>query len=517
MSKNSNGCNYVCAGLDTVYSELNGAVEMYPDRFSFESFDSFLKNNVNKFLTSIGSVVTRLTENSAKRMKILSKGRINTSLVDKYTEVLKRFKECRFLKNCEIIVDSGAYSMQVGYFDRTEIPQFIELYNNCFLKEKSDLFDYAFLLDIVPGSSVNIFNSSEDMEELADKSYMLASQLSDEIRSKLFYVQHFRTPLINKVYRELLKKYGTAFSNFSTGGLVSFSRIGTNIPPYLLYAIPLIYIIDHLKDTNIKKFRFHVLGGSEWKEIISHKMFERIIKDLFDIDVQITYDSSTLFRTVCMGRYTYYTDERLRRVGKLILRSTHLDTYDVTQKTKPTSEDLTNYELFCRLINKAISGTGIATVNSENFKIYEYDDESNIDKSDSLLDLMLNSEEKAKSKFSKLAYIYSTLQMLHVFKEVEEWCIEDSERLYKLYSSCKDSSSKYNELVNELDKLMIMLTGGVRVSSNLIRIRSLSLLNSLNLFKEYKESPKDTLQKCDYLISEYMQKDEVLVSKKNIV
>jgi len=72
-----------------------------------------------------------------------------------------------------------------------------------------------------------------------------------------------------------------------------------------------------------------------------------------------------------------------------------------------------------------------------------------------------------------------------------------------------DRNNFSNSLLEDLDKLMFMLTGGERVSDSLIRFRSLSLFNSLVMLKEYKKNSKDILDKCDYLIKEYMQKDEV--------
>jgi len=502
--------NYVSAGLETIFNDLTLACEKYPERFNVKSISSFLQDNVNKFLISFGTCFSKLPEDKEKRKKILLKGRINDNVIEKFSNILSEFRKNDILNGCNIYVDSGAYSIQVGYFDRSEMEPLIDIYNK-FLLNKSDLFNYAFLLDMAPGSSICIYKSAEDMIKLGDLSYKVSSELPKEVRDKLFFIQHFRTPILNSMYKDLLKKYGSAFSNFSTGGLVSFSRIGINVPPYVMYIVPFIRVLDHAKKNGLKKFNFHVLGGSEWKEIICYKLFEKLIKELFDIEVNITYDSSSLFRVVCLGRYTFFSDEKNRRIGKLSLRSELLDKYKPNEKSN-IFFDKTNYEMFCDLFNESVEGYDIGKLDPNKDYAYEYEMEESEDAiNDSTDDVFLNIAErdvKMKTPLSKLIYICSIFQLFHLFKKVEQWCVEDSEKFYKEFITL-DRNNFSNSLLEDLDKLMFMLTGGERVSDSLIRFRSLSLFNSLVMLKEYKKNPKDILDKCDYLIKEYMQKDEV--------
>ena len=45
--------------------------------------------------------------------------------------------------------------------------------------------------------------------------------------------------------------YAKHFKNFATGGLVSLSNT-KNIPPCVMYVVPLTHIIHHVKNNNIK-------------------------------------------------------------------------------------------------------------------------------------------------------------------------------------------------------------------------------------------------------------------------
>src|SRR5690606_23175252 len=142
-------------------------------------------------------------------------------------------------------------------------------------------------------------------------------------------------------------------------------------------------------------FRFHVLGGSEWKEIIGHKFFERHIKEVFDIDVQITFDSSTYFKTICLGRYTFRPmDEYIFR--KLLLRPENL--YRIDNRERNRGIYKTESELFYEMVNEAVTPYGIKPINPENTPLY------------------------VDGTMPRIVYTYGLFQQLALFKNLEEWC-----------------------------------------------------------------------------------------------
>lgn len=503
----NNPCSFVSAALPSLRTHIHHAMIDNPDHFTNESINAFFKDNVNKFLTSIGVVIKKLPPNPESRKEIINKGRMNYSLVSKYkARYLDRFRDAKFLDGCEMIIDSAGYSVQQpDFFDLSEIKPFIDVYHNDFLLKEYDRFSYAFMLDIAPGSFHCPFTSYENMNELADYSYNMSYQLPEYVRNKMLFVKHFRTPSINAIYDKLLKKYGDGFNNFATGGLVSFSR-SKNVPPQNMYAVPLIQILDHALKVGLKKFRFHVLGGSEWKEIIGHKFFEKHVKEVFDIDMEITYDSSTIFQTLCMGRYTFFPDHESKSIRKLSLRGDKLESNsENSDRKKEVIQN--NYDTFCRLINDSVCKYGMKGMTAGEDPIYvSYDNET-----DKLFSGNFSGDiSHGHSKLSRLVYAYGMFQILHLFKVVDEWCKEWVEELYPLYKA-----GDVNEFNKNIDRIIILLNGGKIINKNM-NTKAKSIHNSLKLIDEFKENKKDALKYCEYLINEYMIQDECEQLKPSI-
>lgn len=492
--------NFVCAALPSIWTHATNAIQDHPDYMTDQTVNTFMKMNVDKYLTSIGVVIPRLPTDKRKRAAVLKKGRMTPELIAKYVSFLEKFNQAKFLDGTERIIDSGAFSMQVGYFDRSEIPQFIDLYNNEFMAKQLHNYNYAFLFDVAPGATECPFNSFADMEDLADASYKMSYNLPQDVRDKLIYVHHFRTPHLNTIYKKLLTRYADGFKNFATGGLVSFSRTG-KVPPYIMYAIPLMHVIQHARQRNLKKFRFHVLGGSEWKEIVGHKFFERHIKEIFDIDVQITFDSSTLFKTLCLGRYTFQIDPIQQKISKLTLRSAYKDNYVGIPGSDRHSEK-SNQQVFCDLVNEGVVPAGMKALSLDDIELYEGLEE---DLNDDMTGFT-NEHLVVQGKMTRLTYMYGMFQLLRLFRIAEGWTEEKVDELYPLFQDYNEHNADI--ISKELDRFMIMLNGGESLSDSLIKYRSLTILNSLHLLTELRDHPVETLAKCDWLIEEYMSQDE---------
>lgn len=505
--------NFVSAALPSLSTQFKNTIGFVdPEYINNETLNAFLQDVANKFLTSIGVVIEKLPNKKKNglnwkkvRKEVVKKGRMTTELVDEYVNKhLMKFHSYEFLNDVEFIIDSAGFSIQQkDYFELEEIPQFIELYHQEFLNKHHDKFNYAFSLDIAPGASNCPFNY-EQMKKLAHKSYKIASELPEHVRKKILYVHHFRTPMIRKAYTDLLENYAHEFFNFSTGGLVSFGRSG-RIPPYVLYVIPLLDILDVCMKKGIKSFRFHVLGGSEWKEILGHVFFTRHIKELFDIDVEITYDSTTIFKTLCLGRYTFYPDYENRAIKKITIRGDQLHLRHESNRNK------TKKDMITELFNDAVQKYGMKGLDSE---VLFYED-TGIHKhkkttKDALNNdlLFLGDEEKLlrTGSLSRLVYTYGMLQILHLFKLVETWCEEIADSVYEKHID-KDLNLDREGMSEEIEKAMIMLNGGKSVSRT-IDIRTDSIANSLQLLTDFKRNPKETREFCNTIINDYMCGDE---------
>ena len=462
-------CNFVAACLPSVHAHIKLALEEKPGFMNEESINGCLLSKVDKYLSSIGVVLTK-------------KGyKVSNNMFDRYVKrKLNVFNSKPFLKNIELIVDSGGYQIQQGFLEKDEIPKFIDGYYDYFIDKYHNKYSYAFNLDLAPGSSWCPFDSYEEMEELNIYSFKKAQSLQTESKKKQIYVHHFRTPKILKAYRRALFKENLAdgFDHFATGGLVSFSRIG-DIPPYVMYMTPLLDVIYYLSNNKCNKFRFHVLGGAEWKEMVGHKFFEKHIKETLGIDIQITYDSSTFFRTSCLGKFIF------RPLPNKVLRSVSIKPTDLSTPIDYRDgfideECRTKEKLFYELCNEASYKYGLPKINKQIEPIYGQ-----------------------KNTFSNVIYSYSLFHMLNVFKIVEGWCEEFVEENYPLYKDNKEF-----ELINNIEEFMCKLSGGEKMNKRLVGIKAQAIFNSLHTIDEFKKSPEEVMKKCEYLIEKYMSGDE---------
>lgn len=441
--------SFISAALPSIQNHIDSVIKHHPDYLNNENVNKFLLGNVDKFLSSIGFVIRK-------------DSKVEKKLIDRYCRLLKKMRNKEYMKNTEIIIDSGGFSIQQGYFKNEDIPHFIDLYHD-FLNEQYELFNYAFTLDLSAGFESCPFKTWKELEELNIRSYGLSVNLPQEIRDKILYIHHFRTPKLFKIYKKMFFEldYAKHFKNFATGGLVSLSNT-KNIPPCVMYVVPLTHIIHHVKNNNIKKFRFHVLGETEFKSIFEHCFLEKHIKKIHGLDIEITYDSSTIFKVLGMGRYTYVLDE-FNKINKMTLRS---DSLEMVWKGKGIIKDL-----FYDIINKSIEG---------------YD----IKKLDPILNPLYTNE-----KMNKIIYTYGIFQMFNLFNTFQILCRKLVDEIYPYYEN--KEFYKFNE---EINKYMIKFNGN-KISKK-VEYRINNIQNSLELLENLD------LDYVDYIVDNYMVTEE---------
>lgn len=443
--------NFICACLPSVIQHFNSLLKYYPTYATHEQINKFLHGSVNKFLSSLGVVMSRGCT-------------INEKLIDKYVIQLNKMIERPYMNNCITLIDSAGYQIQTGWVDRKEIPNFIDLYHDYFLMNQHSKLDKAFCLDIVMGYSHSIFKSWQDIEELNIYSYEKAANLPDEVREKIIYIHHFRTPKIYKIYKKLFRELNLPkkFKHFGTGGLVSMKNTKSP-PPCVMYVVPLMDVINHATDNNLKEVSFHALGETEWKSILTHCFLEKHIKKLYNIDLTITYDSSSIFKILGLSRFTYLLDNN--SIWKLGLRSeTIKNIYKNTGKT--------NEQQFCSIINEAMAGFGMKPVDPKIDPLYE-----------------------ESGQFSKLYYTYGILHLFHLFKEVQDLCQNIVNDLYPIYQAGEDAL--FNQ---QIEKWMLAFNNGLH--SRKINTRTNSIWNSLKILENMD------LDYSDYLVNHYMASEE---------
>lgn len=445
-----NNSGFVAAALPAIRAHFNSILKYYPGYMEPETINRFLLDNCDKYLTSVG-------------FGIKPDLPIDRRVFGRYGKQFHNIRSRPYLRGCELMLDSAGYSFQVGQIPKNKTEEWVNLYHD-FVSENIQYLSNAFVFDPVPGANRSIIDSYEEMESLNVMSYTKSSNLPDNIRSKMMYIHHFRTPKINKLFKKLLFDYefGNNFNSFATGGLVSFSKGCQGRPPCNMYVIPLTSIILHAKKRGLKKFRFHVLGDSDFKSVLFHKFVERHVREVHDIEIEITFDSTAIMKTFMLGRYLYVPMPD-RSINKMYIRKKDLH---MQWKDRGTVE---NYFYF--LANNIAEEYNFKKIGPENEPIYD------------------------GGRLTRILYAYGLCVMIQLYRLCENWCNDTVNELYPLYQD--GQTLKFDR---EIEKNMQKINDG-KLSRKLYS-RSSAVYKSLDMLTTLD------LDYCDYLIDRYLSQDE---------
>jgi len=364
-----------------------------------------------------------------------------------------------FMQNKLVYIDSGGFQVSMGGIKTEDMPTFIKMYHS-FLEQNYELYNQSFLLDLPPGpQSEDIFNSYDQIEQLNRLSYQTSVSCDQKLKDKMIYIHHFRTPSLYKTFSKFLWKENLAegYKYFGTGGIVVNASSDLTIP-VIVYTIPLSSVVKYAKEKGIKAFKFHILGGANFSEIFYHKLFSFHIKQIHDIDVEITYDSSALFKGLIIGRYIPVLT-RNENLLKLDLRSKqlHLRFDDTTIENKA-------YEVMNDLVQ---------------FGFKKLDPQT-----DPIYDIKTNT-------FSIPSHLYLIAHYLKFYKEIELISQKVAESAYPLFKA--DAITEFDSVCLEYTR---KLNSGKTTKKQ--KAKTYSLYKSLkvleNLDEEYNE----------FLVSKFM-------------
>ena len=472
MINKSSGCNYVMSGLSSYVNHCESVLNTHKEYFPGNSLNDLILNNVDKFLTSFG-------------MSLIKGEKVDASLNKRFREKFQRSISKPYLNGVEHTIDSSGYQVQQGFIAKEDTSALIKYYHEMLLEINKDI-SWAFPLDICPGESLCIYNSWEEIKKYNVESLKESAKLPEDLRKKMLYIYQFRTPKMNEVWKQLTFEEGLAepFENFSVGGMVSFANNAN--PTINLYTIPLIYILDYAKKRGLKKFRFHVLGGSNFSDIIFHKFIEHHIKKIHNIDCEITYDSSSVFQILAMARTIIIPDKQNRSLMKMSIKSNMNSSsdsewgsgkYNTESKSDYIGNDRKISDILYDAINNSNVPYGMKKLTPEIDPIY-------------LESGMMN----------KIIYQYGLNHLLTVFKYVDNLGKELVKELYPIYEQEKNDqfAGDFHRLYNNI---LIRLNG--LTSSKKLANKSSMVFNSL------KEIENLDTNKADYFIKEYLGHDEI--------
>jgi hypothetical protein len=449
---------YTVAGCETLMTIIDNFIlnkkNDFDNHFTREDISNFFGNVCNRFLHSYGQNFKGKKEyNTYNRRE---------------ADLYKKLRASKFFDSSNFLVDSGGFQISIGVLTLDETKILFNNYYN-FLKDYYDVYDQAFILDIPPGPGCKIFNSFKDVYDMNIDSYITAASLPENVRKKVIYIHHFRTPQLWDIYTKILRDNDlySSFENFGTGGIVANSSGDSDIP-CIIYVLPLIPLLNETIKHKRKYLNFHVLGGATYRDLLFYAMFQNHVKKVHDIDLKITYDSSGLFKGLMIGRYISVLDGDLIR--KVDLR---------TQNLQMRFKDEIKIIDVCRSVVHNLS-------TKYNFK-----------------DIPISEVYSNKTgTFHEEIKVYLMLYMLEFYLEIEMLVKEKVEEIHSIYES-----GDIENYINKAEQITRNLNSG-KISRKQIS-KSNSIVKSLDMLTHLDEDY------CKYVVNKFLSKDEFIDLTKN--
>jgi len=445
---------YVLAGYDTLAKLLHRfttglkAKDRWNSQFTTEQLQTFFNKVCVGFLHSFG-------QNFPNKKKY-----------HKYKYIMfESMRFCRdteFFKGSKLFLDSGGYQISIGRLSHRESKILFDMYYE-WLQEFPQMYDRAFILDVPPGPGCRIFNDFSDVYKWNYDSYITAKNLPVEIKNKMVYVHHFRTPKLWEIYTKLMRENEMfkEFNYHATGGIVANLGSDLNIPCFI-YVIPLIPLLNECKRYGRNFLNFHILGGAGYRDVLFYELVKKIVYDFHKIKLNVTYDSSGAFKQVMFARYMWVRDG-----------DNHLKKMDIRS---------------CNLQNRFYGDTRV--IDTYQHMLDELADENNFKKIK--LDEVYINENGTMHEDVK---IYSIMYALHRYYTVKKEMEIFADEAYPLYKS-----NQHEEFYHRCVEVTRLLNQGKLTSKQEAKAHSFgpSLDMLINLDEDY----------CKFLVNKFLAKDE---------
>lgn len=454
---NCGGGNYIIAGSDCFVSLLGNFIDNHNSGGYLDDakVNNFILNSIDKYLYSFGTGLSYKTK------------KMSPKHVDKIVGEIVKITGRPLMNNTKLYIDSGGFQVAMGAVETRNMPSFIEKYHT-FLKENHSKFSYAFSLDLPPGpsSASSIFESYNQIENLNRMSYQATAALPQEVKDKMIYIHHFRTPSLYDSWSKFLwdEHLAEGIKNFATGGMVANMATDLTIP-VIIYVIPLSEILKYAISKNMTEFNFHVLGGANFIDVFYHKLFSHHIQKVHNVKVNITYDSSAIFKALAIGRFIpVFKDD-----GTLVKMDIRSNTLHHRFENMLTVEDKI-YEL----LNEIADQYGFKRLTPETDPIYDVE----------------------RNTFTRSVHMYLICYYLRIYRYLELMCESFIEQVYPLYEQQKQF--EFDEKCYELAKKFNQGKNTRKQKAKIASIfKSLEILTKMD--REYNR----------HLIHKFMSNDDI--------
>jgi hypothetical protein len=369
---------------------------------------------------------------------------------------------------CTMIADSGGFQISIGRLTRRESDLLRVMYYD-WVEEYHEVFDKAFILDIPPGPGCEIFHNFDDVYKLNLESYERARNLPDEIRKKIIYIHHFRTPQLWDIYTKIMRENEMfpEFEYHGTGGIVA-NMSSDMIIPCIIYVLPIIPLINEAKKYGRDYLNFHVLGGANFRDILFYELIQTAAKRFHNFNLNITYDSSGIYKQVMHARYMHITDGH-GNIKKMNIKSDNLSNRfygDVVKGDTITVENM---------LQDVLNDTAV----HHNFKPISVD----------------GVYSEVTNTFHEDVKVYSILYTLGNFSNIQSMLRQRVEEIFPLYEA-GDTLGFYESCI----RITQMLNQGKLTKKQDTKAHSIS--KSLDMIKNLDEDY------CEFLVKKYLSKDE---------
>lgn len=444
---------YVLAGMETLTNIIDNFILNTKGRFE----DNFDRKDISKFLSSTCSGFLH------SYGQAFSGKKCHKNYNESEAKLLRKCRNTEFFSDSSILIDSGGFQVSIGKLEKHETELLIEQYHN-FLVDYSDVYEKAFVLDLPPGPDCKIFNTFKDVYDMNLRTYSLAASLPENIKNKMIYIHHFRTPKLWRIFKKIMKDNDLfkEFNYHATGGIVANASGDISIP-CIIYIFPLIPLLNECKRLNRNVLNFHILGGANFRDILFYEIFQLHILKKHNIKVNFTYDSSGLFKGLMIGRFLHVNNNQ--SIIKMDIRSANLENrfignLQVVDKYRQILHDLASRYNFKKI------------------------------KINNVYDLKTNT-------FFEEVKVYTMLYMLDQFAVIQDMLKEASKNIYSLYESEDEEG-----FIKGVSKITQYLNSGKLTKKQ--KAKSNSILNSLNMLTDLDENY------CLYLIDKLLYKDEFI-------
>ena len=443
---------YVLAGFETLATIMDNFIAGRRGRFN----DNFTRAEVSNFLANIGSGYLHSYGQDFPGKKKYNKYN------EKETNLFKICRDMRIFDNCDLIADSGGFQISTGKLTRRESELLYKMYYD-WVQESYEYYDKAFILDIPPGPGCEIFHNFYDVYKLNLESYQLAQSLPDHVREKIIYIHHFRTPKLWEIYTKILRDYEMfpSFKYHGCGGIVANMASDMSIP-CIIYVLPIIPLINECKTHGRDFLNFHVLGGANFRDVLYYELFKLAVKKYHNIELNLTYDSSGVYKQVMHARFLLVED------GNGHIRKMNLKQDALHHRFFFDEPTMVTYE---RVLNEMAVKHG--------FKPIQIDG--------------VYSEETGT--FHEDVKVYSILYTLNNYSKVQEQMREFANRVFDMHE---------NGLEREFNDECLEMTRKINQGklTKKAKIKAYCISRSLDMLKNLDEDY------CKYLVDKFLSKDE---------